>query len=95
MLLLKPSIDLDEHDLKILHIGPDLVDDEYIVTTYYHLIDNNIDNNIDNKNFETRYNFYTDEDHIVKWLPLISLKNSAWPKYNSLIYDKINSVLKN
>ena len=32
---------------------------------------------------------YTEEDHVVKWLPLEDLKKSKkWPGYNSIIYEK-------
>ena len=39
--------------------------------------------------FDYQGNIYTNENHIVKWLPIYDLnKSKKWSKYNSMIYNK-------
>ncbi len=51
------------------------IDTDYEVITYY------------TKEYQGFLN--TQENHIVKWLPLYDLtKSKKWPEYNSMIYNK-------
>ena len=50
-------------------------DNEIQVVTYY--------------TFDYEGSIYTNENHVVKWLPLYDLtKSKTWPKYNSDVYNK-------
>ena len=73
----KEETGLDVYNIKKLHEDIDDDNNEYFVTTY----------------FTNKYsgNIYTEENHIVKWLPIENLKFSKrWKTYNTNVYNKYN-----
>ena len=79
------GIDLGEKDLKFLHLDIE-ESDNYMVGTYYHIIDNT--NNMN------QYNISTEENHKVQWMSLIQLtKSKIWSKYNTDVYNKIKKYI--
>ncbi len=62
-------------DIYNLHYLYKDLDNDFEVITYY--------------TFDYQGNIYTNENHIVKWLPIYDLnKSKKWSKYNSMIYNK-------
>jgi 8-oxo-dGTP diphosphatase len=62
-------------DVYNLHYLYKDLDNDFEVITYY--------------TFDYQGNIYTNENHIVKWLPIYDLnKSKKWYKYNSMIYNK-------
>lgn len=65
-----------------LHFLYKNIDDDFEVITYY---TNDYTGNI-----------YTEENHIVKWLPLLDLtKSKKWPIYNHNVYNQYKYIIKN
>ena len=82
------GIKLRESDLALLHTDLECSDGDYMVVTYYHIIDGN--------NTSGAYNVSTEENHKVEWIPLRRLTESkTWPEYNTKVYHEINNVLQN
>ena len=58
------------------------ISNDYEVTTFY--------------TYDYEGEIFTNENHVVKWLPLLYLtKSKTWPEYNSIVYGKYLMLQRN